>query len=389
LADDQKKPGQRDISDLKARLGLKKTQAQPAASPAPTPPGGAPVAPPVAGRQSIPSPFAQPAQPEPEPAPAPPPDPRRDPFAQQQAANLAAFYGIGQQLPGDASKVDAAPISKPKGFGRLGFVILLGAIAFGVGNACGRVTAGRHEYNRATEQATAVRDEVDRIAKQIGQITDTINLSKETLKGNIDTEMTKKLGEIDLKKPDQDKLFRVNFSQLGDVQIQRLMNYYNHVIQLMDDVQLHAKKTEADKESLENFVKAGAKTENKNFGVITETQGPLTLAKMVEVGKPVCPKPDQTDCNANELTGFEYRMDSGSGWGKRPVKGKPHEIVMPLQQTPLFKTIAGGGSDVLAVKDYARRMASIRSLIGSIAAEQKEVQTDLKKLAERSKLLAL
>src|SRR5262249_48923105 len=146
--DETKKPGPRDISDLKARLGLKKPGAAPAGTtpaagaPAATTPaaaGGAPVAakpipspfgqphpapapgaPPVAARP-IPSPFGQP---EPAPAqPAAPPDPRRDPFAQAQAANLAAFYGIGQTLPGQADSTPAQQVSKPKPWGRIGAVV--------------------------------------------------------------------------------------------------------------------------------------------------------------------------------------------------------------------------------------------------------------------------
>ena len=131
--EDNKKPGQRDISDLKARLGLKKTSAMPAVTPAGIPQHQAPNIPapipssgsgPSASNQgsSIPSPFGRPepqAQPQAAPAPAPPPDPRRDPFAQQQAANLAAFYGVGQVLPGSGDSVSDAPLSKPKAWGSI------------------------------------------------------------------------------------------------------------------------------------------------------------------------------------------------------------------------------------------------------------------------------
>ena len=46
------------------------------------------------------------------------------------------------------------------------------------------------------------------------------------------------------------------------------------------------------------------------------------------------------------------------------MKGKPEAIVMPLQQTPLFKAVAAGNPDFLAVKDYARRMAEIKHASG-------------------------
>jgi len=62
---------------------------------------------------------------------------------------------------------------------------------------------------------------------------------------------------------------------------------------------------------------------------------------------------------------------------------------MPLQQTPLFKAVAAGNPDFLAVKDYARRMAEIRQLLGQLMNQQKEVLGDLKKAADRPKMLAL
>ncbi len=113
------------------------------------------------------------------------------------------------------------------------------------------------------------------------------------------------------------------------------------------------------------------------------------LATFVEVGSPVCTDPSKTDCPANELKGFKYRLDSGSGWGERPVKGKPEAIVIPLKQSPLFKSVAAGNPDVLAVKDYARRMAEIRLLANTLVNEQKDVLSDLKKAAEREHLFAL
>jgi len=114
----------------------------------------------------------------------------------------------------------------------------------------------------------------------------------------------------------------------------------------------------------------------------------LVAGQFVEVGAPVCQKEGQTDCNANELKGFQYRLDSGSGWGTRPVKGKPEMIVMPLQQTPLFKAVAAGNPDFLAVKDYARRMAEIKTQAAMLMNQQKDVLADLKKASERPKLLA-
>jgi len=397
--DDNKKPGQRDISDLKARLGLKKAAAAPAAAPAPqspTPPHGQPAVPQPVGQspsgptgqpaqRSVPSPFGAPPPPQPA-APAPPPDPRRDPFAQQQAANLAAFYGVGQVLPGSSDSVSDAPISKPKPWGRIAFVLGLCAVVFGVGNACGRIYGSRVEFNRTIDQAVQIREEVERMQKQLGSIADKINGSADTRSGGVDFALTKELGDMDLKKPDSQKLFHTNYAHLEDIAIDRLFNYYNHTIMLYDEITLHAKKTDNDADAIKRALASSNKGGEKNYGMILEQQGGLQLAHFVEMGTPVCPDESKTDCAPNEWKGFKYRVDPGGAWGQRPLKGAIGAIVMPMQKTPLFNTVAAGNPDVLALRDYARRMDNIRRLIASLSAEQKEVLGDMKRASERAKV---
>jgi hypothetical protein len=394
--DDNKKPGARDISDLKARLGLKKQGGAPAVSPTGTPAQGAPVQGSVpapsspsapAAPRAIPSPFGQPEpKPEPAPQPAAPPDPRRDPFAMQQAANLAAFYGINQALPGSADSVSAEPLSKPRPWGIIGLLAVVGAVVFGLGNACGRIYQSRAEFNMTIDQAGQIRDEVDKLSKQLNMIADTLNKSKLTAQGQPDFEMTSALGALDLKKPDTQKLFHTNYMHFEDPAIERLFNYYDHTIQLYDQITMHVKKTEADKPAIDSYAKNGAGKGNKNYAVVLDATGGLTVANFAELGSPVCPQPDQTDCPANQLKGFKYRFDSGGAWGEKPTKGPPTSIVIPIKPSALFQTIAAGNPDVLAYKDYIRRVVTIKALAGNLVAEQKDVLGDLKKTAERPKV---
>jgi hypothetical protein len=397
--EDNKKQGQRDISDLKARLGLKKTGTMQAVNPAdfpdqnaptavtpPPAPAPRPAAPPPPG---IPSPFGAAAQaaPEPEPPAAPPPpaDPRLDPFAQQQAANLAAFYGIGQVLPGSTEGVSAEPLEKPKPWSKIGGIGGIALAMFVVGNACGRVYQGRVEYNTTIDQAAQIRTVVEKVQKQVNEINDAIAASAPTKANQPDFALAKKLAELDLTKPDTQKLFQTNYKQLEDVAIEGLFTYYDGSIRLFDLVVQHAKKTDADKDAIENFTKSGGKGD-KNYGVILDASGPVTTAKLVEVGPPVCQDKSTTECNAAQLVGFKYRADSGAGWSERPVKGKPTEVVTPINQTPFFKSVASGNPDILAYKDYVRRMVEIRKLVTEVSGQQKPVTDALKKAAERSKL---
>jgi hypothetical protein len=382
--DDNKKPGQRDISDLKARLGLKKTGGTSSSPGDPTPP---PVAAPPAA-QAVPSPFGQPQAQAAAPQPQAPPDPRRDPFAQQQAANLAAFYGIGVKLPGDASSVEAGPISKPKPWGTLALFGVVAVVLFGVGNACGRVYSSRVEFNHTIDQAGQIQDEVDRLAKQLNVIADVLNASKLTTQKQPDFDMAKKLKDLDLKKPDTERLFHTNYYHFEDAAIERLFTYYDHTIKLYDLVIQHAKRTDNDKQAIDNYAKnaAAATKGEKNYGVTLDMTGAIPLAHFVELGTPECPQPDQTDCKATELKGFKVKTDPGGNWTSRPIKGKPQEIVFPMQRGPLFGSVAAGNPDMLAYEAYFRRVIDIKTLAGALVAEQKELQGDLKKTVERPKV---
>jgi hypothetical protein len=367
-------------------LGLKKTGVMPAVSPAAAPP--APGAPPAPFAQpaptAVPSPFGQ--KEAPAPAPQPPPDPRRDPFSAQQqaqAANLAAFYGYGQALPGSAEAVSDTPISTPRPLGQIAVIAAVAAVGLGMGGSCGMIYKQRVEYNISTDHAAMIRDEVDKLAKNLNAITDTMRQSKP---GTIDVDMAAKLGALDLKKPDSVKIFHTNYAQLEGLVVERLFSYYNDTIELYDEITSHAKKTDADKETIAKFLANGANKGDKNYGVIIDISGPLPLAHFVEVGEPVCAKEGQKDCNANELKGFKYRQEAGASWSERPVKGKPGETVTPLQATPLFKSIAAGGSDIIAVEAYGRRLKNISELVAKLAEGQKTLQTDLKKIVERPKL---
>ena len=396
--EDNKKSGKgRDLGDLKARLGLKKgggaapapgADDQGAAAPstrAPSTTGPqAVLPPPIAGVG--PQPQAQ-AQAE----PPPPADPRRDPFAAQQqaqAAQLAAFYGLGQALPGSADAVPDSALAKPKPWNKIMPFVGLGIGALFIGLLFGRLTAGRAEYNLTIDHASKIRDEVQKLAKNLDTIAQTINSSKDTLKGNIDLELTPKLGALDLKKPDPAKLFHTNYAHFDPVAVERLMTYYNDTIALYGEIESHVKKTEADKDSIANFVKNGASKSDKNFGVIMDVSGAIPIAQMVEVGSPVCNKQGVTDCNAAELKGFKYRTDAGGAWGEKPLRGKPGETITPLNQTPFFKSIASGSPDILAVKDYARRIARIQAAVIKLTNAQKDVLADMKKAADKPRLIA-
>lgn len=357
------KKGARDISDLKARLGLKKTAPPGAPSQAP---GGPPVPPGV-------------NQP-------PPPDPRRDPFAATQPLATPMAYYVPADLPGADDGKPAKPISEPKPWGKIGVVAGIAVVLFAFGNACGRIYESRSIFNRTIDDSVKIRNEVEKMSKKLQVIAERISASPAATKGNPDVQLAVDLGTLDLKKPDTQLIFHTNYYRLDDLAIERLFNYYNETVVLYDRIAQNAKKTEADKEAIESFLKNAAAKGDKNYGVLIDATGAIPLASFVEVGSPLCPQEDQTDCAAKDLRGFRYRVDAGGTWFEKPVKGKLTDVIIPIQQGRLFKTVATGNADFLAATDHVRRTVEIRALTAKLLADQKELLADLKRSSERSKV---
>jgi len=304
----------------------------------------------------------------------------RDPFAaqqQQQAANLAAYYGYGQALPGTTEGVETVEKKKP--------TALYGAIAGGallvfiVGSFWGGISNTRSEFNLTTDQAAKIRDEVDGLQKNLDKI---ITEFRKPAPGGVDLDQAARLDALGLKKPDYVKLFHTNYAHLESLAVDRLFTYYNDTIKLYDAISDHARKTAADKESIQKAIEKARGAGTKNYGFILDVSSAIPVAKFVEVGAPVCPKEGQTDCKADELK-LKYRVDTGSPWSVLPVKGKPGETITPLKPTPLFDSVATGSVDALAAEAYGRRVRNIAELVGSLEKTSKELIPELKKTAER------
>ena len=401
--DDKNKPpgpagaGARDISDLKARLGLKKGAGgvpAPGGPGAPAPMGGG-FPSPVSGGGAvggipapIPAPpgFPSPIAAAPEPA-APSVDPRRDPFATQApAAPPSAYYNYAP-IPGMDDGKPAEQIQKPKPWGSIGVGAIALAALFGLGYSCGGIHWARGNMNRTINDSLKIKDEVDKMAKQLTVINERIAGSADAAKNQPDVQLAADLGSLELKKTDLDKnLFHTNYYFLDDLAINRLFEYYNDSNILYGMIASHAKKTEADKDSIESFLKQGKAGGDKNYGVTLDLTGAIPLAHFAEIGGPLCPKEGETDCSAADLKGFKFRTDTGAQWSTKPVKGPPGTIIIPLQKTPLFATVASGSPDIIAAKDHVRRMAEIRMLTGKLYGEQKELQAALAKASERGKV---
>jgi hypothetical protein len=415
---DNTKQGPKDITDLKARLGLKKAGGPtsgpgpgvPAPFPTPmagiTPPAGAqragggaplpsalagPPAPHAAPQGAIPPPPGFTPPPEAAPAQA---DPRRDPYAAQQAAvaaNLAAFYTAGGALPGDGDSVKEGS-KRPKPWAIIGAAGGAGLLFFFIGWAIGNISVSRNDYNITTEHAARIRDQVDKIHKQIEKAKEALKEIKLSDKDPPNYAGVEKLGEIDFKEPDMTRdLFHTNYFSFEPSVVQQVFTYYNDATTLSKQLAEHSVRTAKDKESIDKYVKgnaAKAEKGEKAYGVIVDTSQKIHLAQVVELlSAPGCEKTDG-ECKPEDMK-MRFRTALGGEGQTRNVRGAPANVVYAIQPTELQKQAMSGDPGLLAFKDYVRRHVAIIQTMGRLAETEKQLLEGLKKRANQPQLFAL
>jgi hypothetical protein len=387
-----RKPGaapSKDISDLKARLGLKRPDA--GGAPAGAAPRPAPAGFPQAARAPIPG-VAQ-GQHQPHPG-------QQQAAAQrpQHAAPPAALDPYARMKPQagqfDLRTIDdgqpAVNVRSGRGKAVLFTSAFVGVAAFALGAGMGMAGVGRANMNTANHAAKTVKAELESMQKTLTQIGTAVANSQRRMAAEKKEVLSYDPGLIaDLEKikldprPDTSKIFRVDYFRLEDVVVDRLFNYYYDSIALYNEAERHIKKTKADQQSLQAFAeKAGAATE-KNYGVVFDTSGKIAVGNLVEVGEQVC-KGGGKDCPAANLEGFQVRSNTGANWVVRKTSNKVDgEKVVPLKPTPLMDAVMTGSPDQVRQEAYKQRTANLRAIVGRLTATQKELFEGINKAASR------
>jgi hypothetical protein len=386
-------PPTKDISDLKARLGLKRPEAGPGAAPGPTPAAAArPVNPgfPQAARPGgAPAPGAAPYAAAPQAAPAAPPA-ALDPYA-----GMRPQQGVFDLRTID----DGAPVQNVRsgrGKAAIAGMIVVGLAAFALGGGLGMASVGRANMNTANHAAKSVKGEVDSMQKTLTKIGTAVAMSAQRLAKDkkdplaYDPALIAELSNIKLDpRPDTSKIFRVDYYRLPDSDVDRLFNYYYDSIALYNEVERHIKKTQADAESLKSYAEKSAAATSKNYGIVFDTSGKIIVGNLVEIGEQVC-KNGGKDCGANDFVGFKVRSNTGAPFVDRKSGGKLEaNNVVPLKPTPLMDAVMSGSTDQVRQEAYKQRTASIRSLVSRITTAQKELIDGLAKDAARPDVFVL
>jgi hypothetical protein len=394
-----KKPGPRDITDLKARLGLNK-----GAAPAAPPPG--------AGRVPFPGPAPQPPAPtgaqqfyNPAPQqPGPPPQmghPQQgfgqpapqmhDPFASMRPPAGHTF---------DLRPVeDMQPVAKVKRGGLMSLLVIGGAILlFGiiVGSMSGITMGARRAWNQTNHAAKIVSKELQEMQKTVTQIETAVGMAIQRAAAekhdrlSYDAKLVEDLEKVKLDpRPDTSKIFHTDYARLEDLAVDNLMAYYYDTIALYNEVERHVRKTKADKESLAAFAAKQGEKAQANYGVVFAGGGKMVIANLVEIGTPVC-KGGGVDCPMDQLEGFQIRSAAGSSWSTRKVGAKPDgSIVVPLDRTPLLESAMAGSPEQARMEQYRGRYANIQLLLARLKQTQKPLQEAVTKAAARPDMFTL
>ena len=385
--DQNRKPGvppSKDISDLKARLGLKRPDGAGAPG-APGPGPGGPARPPSGGfaqqpgRAPVPAPQA--ARPAPQAAP---------PAAANPYSGMKAPKG-GFDLRSADDGIPAANVRSGRSTAVLITAVVVGAGAFVLGGWAGGISMARNNFNTANSAARQVKTEIEGMQKTLGQIGAVIADSNKRLMADkkdvltYDPQMVANFEKIKLDpRPNTAKIFRVDYFRLPDADVDKLFNYYYDTIALYGEVERHIKKTKADAASLAAYAEKSAGQTTKNYGVVFDnSQGKLVVANLVEVGEQVC-KNGGKDCGAADLKGFKVRSNTGAPWVDRNSTAKLDVgNVVPMKPTPFMDAVMTGSPDQVRQESYKQRVANIRSLWSRTTTNQKELIDGIKKDAER------
>ncbi|HVZ71693.1 MAG TPA: hypothetical protein VHJ20_04900 [Polyangia bacterium] len=388
--DQNRKPGAppaKDISDLKARLGLKRPDAAPApAAPMPGVPGGFP----QAARAPIPgAPAAAPQYQQAPAAPAAPPA-GLDPFAGMKPQ--AGHFDLRTIDDG----VPAENVRSGRGKAAIVTSIVVGIAAFALGAGLGVGGVGRANFNTANHAAKTIKGEVETMQKTLNQIGTAVALSQQRQAAahkdvlDYDPQLIAELEKVKLDpRPNTATIFRVDYFRLEDIVVDHLFNYYYDTIALYNEVDRHIKRTKADAESLKAYADKTAAAGQKNYGLVFDNSAKIVVGNLVEIGEQVC-KGGGKDCGANDLVGFKVRANTGAPWVDRKSGAKlDDENVVPIKPTPLMDAVMTGSPDQVRAEAYKQRTANIRSLVSRITAVQKDLNEGVSKAAERPDLFTI
>jgi hypothetical protein len=399
MSEKGKKPGARDISDLKARLGLKR------GGDAKTP--GGPVPPPSAGKGTgyvPPPPGVAPQQPV-------VPDARQDPFG---AMNAMAAQGAVTRAP-EVIVVDKSAVEQVHGQPRLakyGKIALLVGAPLILGFVLGGINHQRSRYNATVDDAKEVADEFSDLGKRLEALNNVLLRAKERGQGGkgyalADAELVADIEGLKFSFPDNDELIlsHRNLYLLEPKLVQDTLGFYTRMRTLAQRLKEHVRLTKDLTKKMTPAVAEKIGAQAGFAGTIRvpsaedAKKGALPSVEVLEIGMPVCSdgKPAK-ECAGGPPVGVQVRGDTQAPWVQKSIAtgaADANDKVFPIRPNGIFNALAEGSPRFLDELQYYQRLADIDVLVsgsggdGGLMKDRKDVEDRLKAVAQRGKAFAL
>jgi hypothetical protein len=384
-----KRPGAKDISELKARLGLKKSGPAAARGGMAAPPGAR-----AAGVIPAP-PGAQPPRPH-------IPDAKEDPFG---AMNALAAHGAQVQQPQFVVVNEGPPAEEVQKRARARLLMIGGLmvlpLVFGI--AVGKISSGAKLYNRTIEDAAVIRDEVKKTRDGLIGVQQVLASAKLRAKGNFapgDAKLTAELEALPPLRPNIEQVFNSFMYELPPELVGATLSFYTETIQLNDLIKKHVQMA---KDAERIFKEGHTKVQGFNpFGYAAllevpsadqQAAGSLIALKMVQLGSPVCEgqnTPSESGC-PGRVSGFRYRVDELGNWGVKKVATADggnvasDGIVVLDTSSKVLQQVVKGGEVTVAEAGFLERINRIDELVNDLIERQKAIESRLNSKAIESK----
>lgn len=403
---DTKKPGGRDISELKQRLGLRK--------PAPTvQPGSAP------GSSAAPSSGLLPP---PGLAPAPPPRPaipnaQDDPFG---AMNAIAAQGAVQRAPEIVIVNDGKPVENVGAESHASTILKIagpGLVALLIGIAVGKIGTSASSYNEGLKGARAILGDkqtpssVTFLKKQLSDLDTALDEVRTQKQFKPDLAVDKMLKDAALKLDvKSDLVFRAKQNSLDHELSGQILRFYAGVAEIKAMIEQHNVAAIGDDMSLKRAKDAAAAADATavagqfKYGVLiqapTEADQSSFGAKIVLLTGVYCGGGNvpSAKCPEGESpSAFAYQNEPGG----TPIKGDyvtsgsdhvPTKKLVALLPNGIRDSLIKGAEPTVSEVYYARRLRAIYDRIrgkegksaGSLLEDGNKLQTRLQAEANKS-----
>lgn len=403
---DTKKPGGRDISELKQRLGLRK--AAPTVQPG-SPPG--PTAAPSAGLVAPPG-LAPPQPPRPTI-----PNAQEDPFG---AMNAIAAQGAVHRAPEIVIVNDGSPVENVGANSHLSTILKIAVpslVALIIGVAIGTGGARAGSYNEGLKGARSILGDkttpasVMFLKKQLSDLDTALDEAKTQKQFKPDLALDKMLKDAALKlEVKSDLVFRAKQNSLDSEIAGQILWFYAGIAEVKEMIDQHNQAALGDDMSLKKPKDAAADTATGGgplkYGVLiqapTEGEPSAFGAKIVLLASVYCGGANSPigKCPEGESPKAFYQNDPGS----QPVKADyvttgsdnvPANKLIPLLPNGIRDSLIKGSEPTVSEVYYTRRMRAIYErihgkvdkngkLIGGLLEEGNKLQTRLQAEANKS-----